>query len=277
MNWYATLDEVKTQLGVTGSGRDGALRLLIDGVSRWIDSPEGANRHFYVEQGTRYFDTGRSVEQLLIGDALTVSALTMDSELDGTFDGETWTEGTDFLLGPWNGYPKRWIERARATGNYCWPLGLQRYVKAVGYWGFGDGERSAPVDALGVTVTAADGSTTSATASASGTIQEGMTLLLGSEQAFVSGVSGTALTLKRGVNGTTGTAHAAAAASVYRYPGVIRQACIAMTAEAFRELGKEGMMSERILNYQYMRATPAHTRERNRRLLGGMIRRRNER
>lgn len=273
MNWYTTLDDLKTHLGVSGSARDGVLRLLLEAVCRWIDSAEGANRHFYVVSESRYFDTGRRCDEVLIDDALSLSALAMDSELDGTFDGEAWAADTDYILSPWNGFPKRSFV-VPATGNYGLPLMARRYVKATGLWGYGDGRRADPVDVLPVTVTVADESATAATASATGIIREGMTLRLESEQVFVSGVSGTALTVERAVNGTTGAAHDAVAAAVYRYPGVVVQAARAMVAQAFRDLGKEGMAQERIGNYSYQRDTAAATQARHRRMLAAVTRKR---
>ena len=62
-----------------------------------------------------------------------------------------------------------------------------------------------------------------------------MTILVESEQMFVTAVATNTLTVKRGVNGTTAATHATSkAVTAYEYPFPIVQACYLMTARLFK-------------------------------------------
>ena len=65
----------------------------------------------------------------------------------------------------------------------------------------------------------ADATTTSVTVSSRADVEAGHTLLIDSEQLFVSSYSGNTLTVVRGVNGTTAASHSGGAAiDIYEYP-----------------------------------------------------------
>lgn len=252
MNCYGTLDGIKSDLGLGVTTWDGDLVSILEAASREIDNWLG--RFFYVLEGTRYQTPvllGGTYELPLDVDLLEVDALTTDSEQDGTYDGETWVENTDFWTWPDNVWPKTRIRLTR-FGNYGFS-GVDRYVKIVGSWGFGDGVRAIPIKSAGANLTAADATTTAATVSAIGQIQVGHTLLVEAEQMFVSAVSGTNLTVKRAVNGTTGAAHAAAAASIYEYPADIARFGRWLAAHEFKTRASAGFSQERMGDYFYTR------------------------
>jgi len=216
MHCYVDLDAVKNALGITLTTTDADLLEIIRQVSEWIDSHCG--RHFYSQNGTRYFDTLRNPKAMEVDDLLSATSLKMDSELDGTYDGETWVENTDFWLRPNNEFPKTRVELT-AFGNYVFAARQGRYAKIVGVWGYGDGRSATPWLTANLTVTAASAEATALTMSAAG-LKAGQTILVEDEQIFLSamasdGKSGTGV---RGQNGTTAAAHTTKNASVALYP-----------------------------------------------------------
>ena len=93
----------------------------------------------------------------------------------------------------------------------------RRVTDVAGSWGYAD-ERytSTTTVASGL---ASDAAVTTFTTSASPTIAVGHTLLIGTEQLYVTGLASTTATVVRGANGTTAAVHAnSSAIAVYRYP-----------------------------------------------------------
>ena len=252
MNCYATLNDVKADLGITATSEDTNILRYIEAVSRAID--RYCSRRFYVGTETRYQTPARvfdTTKLMFDDDLLSVTTFSADSEGDGTYDGETWTENTDYWLQPFNVFPKLGAILT-AFGNYGFVV-TDRYIKVVGNWGYGDGRSATPYVSASANLTATDGSTTAPTVSAIGGIKVGHTLLVESEQIYVSAISGTTLTVRRGMNGTSGASHAAKAAYIYEYPADIRQFCAWMSATEFKNRNKGGFMQERMGDYFYMR------------------------
>lgn len=145
---YATVPELKDRLHVEDSDRDYAFGHCLDAASRWIDNQ--TRRRFYTATETRYYTAhwhyphrsstmagdypwgnperpyggGRSGQTVAIDDFLSVSAVVTDSDGDGVYE-TTWTNGTDYWLGPRNaltdGLPYRAIHRNQVTGRYSFP------------------------------------------------------------------------------------------------------------------------------------------------------------
>lgn len=222
MNLYCRLPHLQAEVGGGSTLQDQYLR-AIEAASREVD--HYCNRRFYSEVATRYFDgNGRDTLRLSPvpgeADLLSVTALTVDENDDGTYE-TTLVAGTDYRLLPVNSMRKDAIQLlTRGTQLGTWPRG-QDAVKVVGKWGY-----SEDTDSIGITGTVADTSTTTLTGSgsATGLVFPGDTLIIGSEQMYVSAVAGTAITVTRGVNGTTAAAHAGAAIYVRRYPADIEEA-----------------------------------------------------
>ena len=268
MNWYATLDELKRELGITSTSYDAHLGAVLEWASRHVDGLCG--RHFYIEQGTRYFDTSDSSEHCWVDDCIDVTSLACDDDCDLSY-GESWTEGEDFVLKPFNTWPKMEVW-THPDGNYSFAKLKRRYVKVVGAWGYGDGWRENPVDALGVNITASSSSATSVTASTAGVVQAGMTLLVENEQMFVSAVSDTSCTVVRGVNGTTAAAHNAKSASRYAYPMGVNRTAIVLASEAWNKRESAGKANEGLGDYRVTWMDDAQLDKRDMRLLGQYVR-----
>lgn len=252
-NAYATLADIKNELGETSTDatRDAILMGLMEDMSRKIDSAL-RGRHFYVRSATKYFDVMDPCN-VLIDDCLSISALTSDSEGDGTFDGTTYTQGDagDYLLWPDDSWPKLKLTRAaNPTYSFCYG---KRYLKAVGLWGYGDGESATPYRSSGLTGTLSDATDTSLTASvdADEVIKTGHTLLIESEQVYVTAVSGTTITVERGINGTTAAAHTAATLYIYKYPRPVSNKCRELVKRAYGDRMPSGKRMEMIGQYQY--------------------------
>jgi hypothetical protein len=220
-------------LCITSSAKDTELLFTLEGASREVETPDMANRVFYVETDTRYFPASNTRE-MQVDDLLSVTSFTADTDRDGTYDGQTWTEGLteDFYLFPLNSWPATSIKRS-ANGEFCFTNGDDLY-KIAGSWGYGDGQRSEPWDTTSITVTVADATTTTIDLSDEGTIAVGQTILVESEQMYVTAVTSDGsdeATVERGVNGTTAVAHAAALASTASYPADVVRATLYLAAE----------------------------------------------
>lgn len=251
MNLYATTTDTAARPGAHTSAADSLMLELLEIASRQID--EFCHRVFYTEQATKYFSVV-DADWVFIDDLISIDSLTTDSELDGTYDGETWVEDTDFRLWPRNSFPKMRIERT-AWGNYSFAE-QEDYLKIVGTWGYGNGT-SDPWNPTAITATVADASSATLTLSAEGTLVAGQTIKVGSEQMYISAVTGDGsdtATVERGVNGTTAAAHTAETASVALYPLSVKRGAIQLAIELYAEAGRDGsLQNERIGDYSYQR------------------------
>jgi hypothetical protein len=215
--------------------------MLLEAVSRKID--DHCERHFYAETATKYYDgdisAGRALDKyteevteygcrLWVEDLLSVTSIGMDSDGDG--DWEDTLATTDYILWPYNAWPKVRIDLDLRQGDYSYWVHGQQAVKVVGLWGYGDGDSATPYTSSGATVTVATAAGTTVTASDGGAFLIGQTAMAGTEQMYITGVSGNELTVVRGVNGTTAAVQAAATAYIYQYPAEVREACLLQTA-----------------------------------------------
>jgi len=273
MNLYGLLSDLKDldRLNLSVTTHDDLLLAILEGVSREIDHE--CNRRFYTESRTVYLDGANNVHDLRLSlpeDCLSVSSLTVDRERDGTFDGETWTENSDFWLLPRDSFPKVELMR-HVSGDHLWPVWDQS-IQVTGIWGYGDGQSASPWSESGVTieVSAADDGT--GTVSAEGEIEVGQTIRLGDEQCYVTAASSdgsNTITMVRGVNGTTASSHAAGT-EVYtaKYPARVRQECLRRSVIEYLRVGSEVFQSEGIGDYRYSRAAPDAEKRRNKITLG---------
>lgn len=265
MNHYVTLAEVKRDLGISSTDDDAMLSDFIEAVSRAID--RFCHRHFYVETKTRWLTAHSAAELLFDDDLLSVTTLTTDSENDGTYDGESWTEDEDYWLVPYANFPKLSAE-VTGFGDFAFSS-ARRNVQLAGEWGYGDGTDATPYTLSTVTATVDDAATLTLTASAdaSSLIFPGQTLLVESEQMFVTGVVTTAVTVTRAVNGTTAGAHAGGSAiNIYNYPPDIARVCSWLVGGEFKHRDTQGMGQERIGDYFYSKLS-TETDERQQRIL----------
>jgi hypothetical protein len=280
-NLYATVTELKSRLGITGTDQDVLLAAALEVASRRVDVLCGGRR-FFTTLATRYMDTQDDPEELLLSDdCLGLSALGMDSERDGTFDGETWAENTDWAFWPWASWPAFSIQTL-PNGSYSFPKRARRYMRATGVWGYGDGTASPWADS-GVTavVATASGRTLTLGSESIGDLVAGQTLQLGTEQmTLVSATAGTAgvaaipahdavpevpsvpmvpatALVTRAINGTVGAAHAVAGAlSIAQYPVQIVYATLALATRVYVQAPGEILMRETVGDYSYARLLP---------------------
>jgi hypothetical protein len=99
VNGYATLAELKTYIGFSGSGQDTNLENAINGASRQIDAITG--RFFYQTSSEAKTFTPDNVLFLQVPDISSPSGLVvkLDTTDDGSYD-KTLTINTDFYLKP---------------------------------------------------------------------------------------------------------------------------------------------------------------------------------
>ncbi len=219
MNGYAQLAHVKADIaGVTGSSvLDDTLVRAIDEVSREFDNE--TRRIFYSETAVRYFDQDVASDGSLYlqKDILAASALKIDVAGAGTYTA-TLAANTDYWLYPDNStQARRRIDLNPLSTQYAtWPTGRRR-IQVTGEFGYSN-ETEATGQTVQDAVQIAAGATT-LTVTSTDDISVGETLVIGTEQLYVSAKTPTTLTVQRGINGTTDALHANGVA-VYRrrYP-----------------------------------------------------------
>ena len=243
-NLYASLYQMKIHMAMSntvaeaileGTVDDARLLRILEAVSREIDVYCG--RRFFVESRARYFDGRRTTDDgrrgyygIRVDDLLSVTTLKTDEDGDRVYE-VTWAT-TDYDLEPVNALyespPGPYTRICPAPlGDYSFPSGA-RAIEIVGSWGFSQELRSAVTTVGGAGMT---DSATSFTATSGAALSPGETILVDSEQMYVSGISSNTVTVQRSVNGTTAAAHLTSAAiAVYRYPSVVTEACLYQSA-----------------------------------------------
>jgi len=245
MNCYASLTEIKAALGISGTSDDTVLLNRLEAASRMIDAY--CRRQFYAETATRYFPGAGA--RLWLDDLLSITTFKLDQNGDATFGITLAT--TDYNLWPANRYPKIRADIADNGDYSAFAGGVSRGVEIAGLWGYGNGRSATPYDTTAITVTVATASGTTLTLSADDVIAPGHTILVETEQLFISAVSTLTATAERGINGTTAAAHSAKAASIYRYPMDVWQACLDIASALYERRKSQGMKSERLGDYNY--------------------------
>lgn len=135
-NGFATLTEVKANLGITDTADDTILEVVIFDVSRAIDTY--CRRHFYTNatDETRYY-TPTNYTVVATDDIASVTTLAVDTTGARAY-GTTWAT-TDYDLQPNNaaldGYPYTSI-RTTPNGLYRFDPRLTLSVKIVGKFGW---------------------------------------------------------------------------------------------------------------------------------------------
>ena len=224
--WYTTLETVKDELGITDTTKDAMLSRQIARATDFIE--QFTERTFIPVAATKLFDV--PVEEpttrlYLRDELLSVASLSDDS---GPLN------SLNYRLYPLNSASKTWVQ---LIGQDSFTYSTSRYgaVAIDGLWGyFGETAETGTVLSTDVSSTAS----TTITVSSGAAIKTGYSLLIDTEQMFVSGISGSTITVVRGNNGTTATTHLAST-QVMRYvvPGVIELA--ASNLSGFWHLGKE--------------------------------------
>jgi len=246
MNSYNTLSNLKTILQITSSTNDTLLLDYLIGASREVDGPTGANRFFYAQSATKYFEQPH-FDELLLPDLLSLSAVSVTENGDWT-DEESWTESSHFELTPYNDFPKHGMVLLD-IGYKSWPS-AQKSIKLTGVWGYGDGESADPWEASAATGTLDSTSDTSLTVDSATGLAVGQTLKIEDEQVFCTALSGTTLTVERGKNGTTAAAHTSKAVYIAKYPKDVQLATLHFAAEMWKTSWAAGFQSRQIGDYR---------------------------
>jgi hypothetical protein len=239
-NSYADLMVLKSGgvLNISGATFDARLLAILEDVSRWIDNY--CNRHFYVLEATRRFD-GSGSRALAVPDLISVTTLKTDEDQDRIFE-VTWGSG-DYLLYPLNAEPQqpwgrpytRVLVDTEAGTRAVFPSGKSA-VEITGMWGFRQVVEDSGADineggALGsadTMLTVTDGSK----------FAVGQTLLIESEQVYLTGIATNDLTVERGINGTAAASHSDGSdIFIYRYPGSVMEACLFQASRLWRQRG----------------------------------------
>jgi hypothetical protein len=139
-SFYCSVEELKSRLGVTGTGDDLELTFAVQAASRSVD--EICGRYFWRGTDTRTY-VPQSIWEQSLDDLVSVTTLKIDRDGDGTFE-ETWTLNTDYALTPYNTgstgelrpytgmritgtkfLPFTWmwshLDRIQVTGVFGWP------------------------------------------------------------------------------------------------------------------------------------------------------------
>ncbi len=256
VNSYASLTELKNILGVTSTTDDVMMRKILEAASRSIESY--CNRVFYSVTSTKYFN---GAVTLWIPDLLSVTTLKTDEDGDGTFENTfDGTAGTgDYikygtgLEDSLNTFPYTRLE-INPNGDYgSFASGVKRGVEIAGVWGYGDGTSATPYVTDTTTAEAISAGETAIDVTSATNLSAGMTILVESEQMYITSISTNTITVEKGVNGTTDAAHdTAKTIYYYRYPRDIMQACLDLSGALYEMRNKnKGLQSERVGDYSW--------------------------
>ena len=147
-------------------------------------------------------------------------------------ESETLTEGynNDYWLLPYNDSPKVEIELNEDTAK-SFHAGQQTLAIA-GVWGYFN-DLSPEKTTTGTIAT--DTETAWGVNDASG-LSASQTILVGTEQMYITSISSNTLTVIRGVNGTTASTHTASTSVyTYDYPNLVAQACLDLAKIYYRD------------------------------------------
>lgn len=129
VNGYATLQELKTWLGISASTDDARLELAIESASRAIDTE--CSRRFYATTQTLYFSTDDPLRCDVNEDLLTVTSIAYDSTGLRAY---LVLSASDYELDP-EVAPYRVVHIAPGS-TVSFPTGLRRGVRVIGSWGY---------------------------------------------------------------------------------------------------------------------------------------------
>lgn len=263
---YASVDDFKKFLIDGGQAdwddSDALILALLEGASRRIDgycdrSTFGSG--FGPRIAANRYDLDGARRVLLRDDFVGFTSLSM---LDGTGGGTaTLTLDTDVYAKPYSGPPYTELE---FTGLGVGASSGLRVLTVAGTAGY-------PAESVvGLTMGTATAAATSLTLSA-GSAYAGQTLLNQDEQMYITASDGTALTVVRGVNGTTAAVHAAGqAVTWYRYEAAVHSATLQLAARRQRsaQSGVQGdfgggglpIVGHRDTEHSILRASVGHLR-----------------
>ena len=249
---YASIDELRDYLAGTAyssgwTSDTGILRRIVESASNRIDNYVGM-QSFGPRSETHFFDTpqllrpSKDSTQMGLQDYY-VNAIPLDSwlvsitsvtsyEQTERTSNESLTEGynADYWLEPYNSNPKTRLKLNEDTAKSF--HGGQQTLAVAGIWGYAND--ITPEKTTTGTI-ATDTETAWGVNDASG-LSIAQSILVGSEQMYITGISSNTLTVERGVNGTTAATHLAGSSVYgYEYTAVVVQACLDLAKIFFRD------------------------------------------
>lgn len=135
---YATLGQLKTALriGPNDDADDPGLRRALQSASRYLD--QQTKRRFYASSSeTRYFTADNGSVDLTIPDAVTVTAIAIDTDGNRTYE-TTLSSSLDYRPRRDSRFPAGPYVRValdRVNGRYSWPT-HEDGIAITGTWGF---------------------------------------------------------------------------------------------------------------------------------------------
>jgi hypothetical protein len=224
MNAYITVDEMKRRGVMDIKRSDSDLDMLRRIVAQSRRADGICQRFFFMNEQTKKF-TADGSHLLELPDLISIDAsgLTTDDDRDRVFE-TTWAT-TDYLLFPDNAdpdtrlnpqsHPYDQIQADISAGTKsAFPAGVQT-IQIAGEWGYWKHTRTATEVVSG----AHTSSVTVLTVDARVDIEQGATILVGSEQMYVMSYSDAALNVTRGVNGSTAASLSGSEViSIFEYP-----------------------------------------------------------
>ena len=224
---YISLDSLKAMLRDETASDDISYRRVLESTSEQIDN--WCHRAFRPVLAARVY-TPKYASRIDVNDLLSVTALATDENDDLVYE-VTWAS-TDYALEPFNAaldlVPYKRIS-TKINGRYVFPLSPQS-TQITGKWGYLERLETLP-SSLSSAITA---TATTLALNSGNDVDILDTLLIDSEQLYVTGLATDTLTVVRGVNGTTAAAHAnAATVKRHRYPGPIVEACAIQATRIF--------------------------------------------
>ncbi|MBN4064346.1 hypothetical protein JYU04_01270 [Dehalococcoides mccartyi] len=233
-NTYIGIDDLKSRMGISGTSNDAVLWSTLHAVSRAID--RFCNRHFYVIESVRIFDVDNAAV-VAIPDLIVVTEILEDRDGDRVF--ETTRSVAEYALYPVNAAPESAWGRPFVEIRSDLGLGVDEFsvgrsrLSIEGHWGY----RFHTVD-TGSVVSTGGGISSTVTVvpvDAANEIQAGMTIVAEGEQMFVRSVTGTNLSVRRGVNGSTASTHAdTTAISMVAVPAEVSEATALLTSRYWK-------------------------------------------
>ena len=241
--WYVTLNVVKNELGLSGTGHDAMLQRFIARATAIFE--RATDRIFIPETRTRYFDFQRAARLVLGYDLLSVTTLSDDEGEVDSGDYFLYSGYDDLNTPPYNA-----IELLGTDDLLYYTDTKQKAITIVGEWGYcNDYENT------GLTLAAAITSITATTlTAATKTLEVGWSLLIGDEQMFVSaittGETNDTATVRRGQGGTEAATHLLAA-KIYRYvvPYDVEDAVSEIARLRYELREAMGVSSEKLVDY----------------------------
>jgi len=186
-SWYTSRESVKRAAGINGATSDSVIDGHIEAASRLIDEELGVRAGYFIpETKVRYFnwpqdpDVENQKAVLYLDEGLiSVSSITSEN-------GDVTLVSGDYLIEPVNEgppYQRIEIDKSSVTATAAFAAGdtTQRAIAVTGSWGY-----KVTTKAAGALAEADDGTETALDVTDASLIDVGDTLLIGTEQMFVT-------------------------------------------------------------------------------------------